>query len=79
MDDLSVAMETGFRLQDVQALEEVDSESLPQEESLRKALEGLSVRYGYLKSKLFLPLYFFLNKITTMITLNCTNRYFTSI
>ena len=46
MDDLSVAMETSFRLQDVEAFEEVDGESLPQEESLRKGLEGLSVRYG---------------------------------
>lgn len=46
MDDLSVAVETSFRLQDVEAFEEVDSESLPQEESLREGLEGLSVRYG---------------------------------
>lgn len=46
MDGLSVAMETSLRLQDVEAFEEVDGEGLPQEESLRKALEGLSVRYG---------------------------------
>lgn len=46
MDDLSVAVETSFRLQDVEAFEEIDSESLPQEESLWKGLEGLSVRYG---------------------------------
>lgn len=45
VDDLSVAVETSFRLQDVEAFEEVNSESLPQEESLRKGLERLSVRY----------------------------------
>lgn len=45
MDDLSIAVETRFRLQDVEAFEEVDGESLTQEESLRKGLEGLSVRY----------------------------------
>lgn len=43
MDNLSVAVETSFRLQDVEAFEEVDGESLPQEESLRKGLEGLPV------------------------------------
>lgn len=43
VDNLSAAMETSFRLQDVEAFEEVDGESLPQEESLRKGLEGLSV------------------------------------
>lgn len=47
VDDLSVSVEASFRLQNVQAFEEVDSESLPQEESLRKGLEGLSVRYGF--------------------------------
>lgn len=46
MDNLSVSVETSFRLKDVEAFEEVDSEGLPQEESLRKGLEGLSVRYG---------------------------------
>lgn len=45
VDNLSVAMETSFRLQDVEAFEEVDGESLPQEESLRESLEGLPVWY----------------------------------
>lgn len=46
MDNLSVSVETSFRLKDVEAFEEIDCERLPQEESLRKGLEGLSVRYG---------------------------------
>lgn len=36
MDDLSAAVETSFRFQDVESFEEVDGKSLPQEESLRK-------------------------------------------
>lgn len=43
MDDLSVATESSLRLQDVVALVEVNSESLPQQERLREGLEGLSV------------------------------------
>lgn len=46
MDDLSVAMETSFRLQDVEAFDKVNSERFPEEESLRKSLEGLSVQDG---------------------------------
>lgn len=46
MDDLSVVMETGLRFQDVKAFEEVNSESLSEEESLRKCLEGLPVTDG---------------------------------
>ena len=44
MNDLFVAVETGSRLQDVEAFEEVDGESLPEEETLRKSLKRLSVR-----------------------------------
>lgn len=43
MDDLSAATERSLRLQDVEAFVEVNSESLPQQESLREGLEGLSV------------------------------------
>lgn len=46
MDDLSVAMETTFGLQDVKALDKVDGKSLLQEQSLGKGLEGLSVHRG---------------------------------
>lgn len=42
MDDLFVAMEFSFRLQNVDVLEEVDGEGFPQEERLRKVVEGLS-------------------------------------
>lgn len=38
MDDLSVALETSLRLQDVEAFEEVDGKGLPQEKSLREGL-----------------------------------------
>lgn len=46
VNDLSVAVETSSRLQDVEAFEEVDGESLPEEETLRKSLKRLSVRDG---------------------------------
>lgn len=46
MDDLSVVTETSLGLQDVEAIEEVDGESLPEEKSWRKGLEGLSVQDG---------------------------------
>lgn len=42
MDDLSVAMETSFGLKDIEVIEEVNGESFPEEDSLRKGLEGLS-------------------------------------
>lgn len=59
MDDLSAAMETGLGLQDVEAFEEVDGESLPQEERLGKGLEGLSVRYDVaIKISMFLLILF---------------------
>lgn len=54
MYDLPVAMETSFRLQNVEVFEQVDGEGLLQEESLRKGLEGLSARD--LKSKMFYKL-----------------------
>lgn len=41
--DLSVALETDLGLQDVEAFQEVQGEGLPQEESVREGLEGLSV------------------------------------
>lgn len=43
MDDLSAAAESSLRLQDVATFVEVNCESLSQQESLRKCLEGLSV------------------------------------
>lgn len=45
VDDFSVAVETGSGLQNVEAFEEVHSESLLQEDRLREGLERLSVRY----------------------------------
>lgn len=42
MDDLPVVMETGSGLKDIEVIEEVNGESFPEEESLRKGLEGLS-------------------------------------
>lgn len=43
MDELSAATESSLRLQDIEAFVEVNSESLPQQESLREGVEGLSV------------------------------------
>lgn len=43
MGDLSVAAERCLRLQDVEAFVEVNRESLPQQDSQREGLEGLSV------------------------------------
>lgn len=43
VDDLCAAAESRLRLQDVEAFVEVNCESLPQQESLREGLEGLSV------------------------------------
>lgn len=43
VDDLSVAVEMSFRLQGVEAFQEVHGKGLPQEESVREGLEGLSV------------------------------------
>lgn len=46
MNDFSVAVESSSRLKDIEAFEEVHSESLPEEETLRKSLKRLSVRNG---------------------------------
>lgn len=46
MNDFSVAMESSSGLKDVKTFEEVDGESLPKEETLRKSLKRLSVRNG---------------------------------
>lgn len=43
VDHVSVAMETGFGLQGVEAVQEVHGEGLPQEERVREDLERLSV------------------------------------
>lgn len=46
VNDLFVAMETGSRLQGVQAFEEIHSERLPKVKTPWKNLERLSVRNG---------------------------------
>lgn len=43
VDDLPVAVETGFRLQGVEAFQEVHGEGLPQEQRVREDPERLSV------------------------------------
>ena len=45
--DFSVVMDTSFSLQNVEVLDQVHGEGLPQEESLRKGLERLSVQDGH--------------------------------